>query len=68
MSLSGEEIELADPATPRRRKLQIRFRRLLGFLGTTGLMMLTICLFGAVALLIHFGFPLLVRLLSGEAN
>ena len=66
MSLSGEEIELADPATPRRRKLQIRLKRLLRFLGTTGLMMLTVCLLGALALLIYFGFPILVLLLSGE--
>ncbi len=67
MSLSGEEIELADPATPARRKLQIRLRRAFRFLGTTGLLMLAVCFLVALAALLYFGLPVIAQLLFGEA-
>ena len=67
MSLSGEDIELADPATPTRRKLQIRLKRLFSFVGTTGLMMLAVCLIGLLSMLIYFTLPFIGILLFGES-
>ena len=62
-----EEIELADPATPVRRKLVIRLRRAFRFLGTTGLLMLAVCFLVALAALLYFGLPVIAQLLFGEA-
>ena len=66
MSLSGEEIELLDPETPGRRKLQIRLRRVLRFIGTTGLLLLGVCLIVAVAAIVYFSVPVVMLLLYGD--
>ena len=65
MSLSGEEIELLDAETPRSRRLQIRLKRLFRFIGTTGLLLLAVCLLGAVAAIVFFGLPFVAVLLFG---
>jgi hypothetical protein len=65
LSLSGEDIELADPRTPWRRKLAIRLRRTTKFMtGTTILVVATvlICVFMPV---LYFGYTLLLAGIFG---
>lgn len=57
MVMSKEEMELLDPGTTWRRRLEIRLRMLARFVGGTAMIFIATCLIVIAAIIVFFAMP-----------